>query len=131
LQTGLQNRANEAKKRYFGEIVRVWMMPSTDFAQCCAAQFAIGSDSARDAHKKLDRWKSVGILLLDDLGKERFTDRVETELFNVVETRVSNSRPFLITSNYSVKSLGQRMSSDQGGAIIRRIVEFCHVVELK
>jgi DNA replication protein DnaC len=129
--TGKTRAACMILHKYHEQDKTVWMMPSTDFAQCCAAQFAIGSDSARDAHKKLGRCKSVVILLLDDLGKERFTDRVETELFNVVETRLSNSRPFLITSNYSVKSLGQRMSSDQGGAIIRRIVEFCHVVELK
>jgi DNA replication protein DnaC len=129
--TGKTRAACMILRKWHDQDESVLVMQSTDFAQYCAAQFPIGSESARDARKKLDRCKSVGIFLLDDLGKERFTDRVETELFNVIESRLSNARSFLITSNYSIKSLGQRMSSDQGGAIIRRIVEFCHVVELK
>ena len=108
----------------------IMMVKSVDFARHCAAQFSDNYEIKRDARAKLDRCKSSGILLIDDLGKERITDRVETELFDVIEDRAACRKPILITSNFELTQLARRMSADQGPAIIRRITEFCFVVEL-
>jgi len=108
----------------------IMMMRSIDFAKHCATQFADNKDIQRDSQRLLDRCKSVGVLLLDDLGKEKITERVETTLFDVIDDRISRAKPMLITSNFDLNSLAKRMSSDQGPAIIGRIIEFCHIVEL-
>lgn len=67
---------------------------------------------------------------LDDIGKGRLTDRVESELYHVIETRTANLRPILFTSNASGQALADSMSEDRGTPIIRRLREFCEVVVL-
>jgi len=109
----------------------IMMMRSIDFAKHCATQFADNRDIQRDSQRQLDRCKSVGVLLLDDLGKEKITERVETTLFDVIDYRISRAKPMLITSNFDLNSLAKRMSSDQGPAIIGRIIEFCHVMPVQ
>jgi DNA replication protein DnaC len=72
----------------------------------------------------------VDVLLIDDLGKERATERLETEMYSLLEARCSVGKPMLVSSNYSIDGLAERFSQDQGGAIIRRLAEFCHVYHL-
>ncbi len=67
------------------------------------------------------------VLFIDDLGKERFTDRTELELYNLIETRISFLRPILWTSNAAGNDLLELMSQNRGPAIIRRLAEFSTV----
>lgn len=68
------------------------------------------------------------VVLLDDLGKERLTERTEVELFNLIEERSQHLRPMLITTNTSGDSLEARFDDDRAGPFLRRLREFCEPV---
>lgn len=70
------------------------------------------------------------ILFLDDLGKFKLTERVEDELFTIIERRTSNNKPILFTTNYTGDGLETRFSPDRGAPLVERIREFCESVSI-
>lgn len=72
-------------------------------------------------------WKAP-LVFFDDLGKLKFTERVEAELFGVIDYRVSHELPIIATTNDTGDSLANRMSDDRGPALVRRLREFCEVI---
>jgi len=70
------------------------------------------------------------VLFIDDIGKERFTDRAELELYSLIETRVAHLGPILWTSKACGKELREMMSGNRGPAITRRLAEFSSVYRL-
>jgi len=102
----------------------VSIVRDVDFARECASQFKDGHNG-----KKLESWRTCDVLFIDDLGKSRITERVQTELFDLVDFRTSRGLPILWTSNYDAKGLIRRFASpDDAGPIIRRLVESCEIV---
>lgn len=81
------------------------------------------------AEEWLEKVASVPILFFDDLGKLKLTERAETELFGVIDRRISNGLPLLATTNDSGDSLAARMTENRGPAMIRRLREFCDVIQ--
>lgn len=82
-----------------------------------------------DAMNKLSRARLV---VIDDLGKEKFTERYEYMLFNLLETRTNKNLPTLITTNHTGDSL-MRCFKDPSTAepFRRRINEFFDRILLK
>lgn len=76
----------------------------------------------------LDSLAQAQLLFFDDFGKDRFTERVEQELFAVIERRCANKLPIILTTNDKGDSLNERMTENRGPALIRRLREFCYVV---
>lgn len=75
--------------------------------------------------KVLDKFISCAVLVLDDLGKERLTQRMESDLFAIIDERTSNLRPTIITTNYNGQGLNDRFSNTEtGAAIIRRLKDY-------
>jgi DNA replication protein DnaC len=73
----------------------------------------------------IDRLVNCAVLALDDLGKERLTARMESDLFAIIDERTSNNRPTIITTNYNGNGLLDRFNnSETGAAIIRRIKDY-------
>lgn len=68
------------------------------------------------------------VVFLDDLGKFRLTERVEAELFGLIEHRTSWQLPMLLTMNAGVQELQQRMSAERALPLIERLREFCEIV---
>lgn len=68
------------------------------------------------------------LIFFDDLGKNRMTDRVEAELFGLIERRCAAELPIIATTNDTGSSLVERMSDGRGPALVRRLREFCQVV---
>ncbi len=68
------------------------------------------------------------VLLIDDLGKGKFTDRAEEDLYDILETRTSKRRPTLWTANSKGDELLSKFSDDRGTAIIRRLVDFSDIL---
>jgi hypothetical protein len=93
---------------------------ATKFAHDCARHFGDGSG---------ERWISelcaVDAVLLDDLGKAKMTERVEAELFGLVEKRAANFKPLLVTTNFTGQLLLQKLSEGTGPALVRRLRDFC------
>jgi DNA replication protein DnaC len=105
----------------------VAMTQSTALVELFFQQFQDDGEKAVERLKKL-KWTKV--LLIDDIGKEKATERFETELFSLLEHRTSHLLKTLYTSNLSLVDLRMKFSKDQGAAIIRRIVQFSKCVEI-
>ncbi len=68
---------------------------------------------------------TVPVLGLDDIFKGKLTDSWESALFDIIDSRMENGRPFVVTCNDVGDALAARMSPDRGPALIRRLREFC------
>lgn len=73
------------------------------------------------------RYSSVGLLLIDDIGKEVPTARAVSRLWELIDRRYGENLPTIITSQFRPDALAKQLS-DGGGveaalAIIRRLQE--------
>jgi DNA replication protein DnaC len=76
----------------------------------------------------IERLTSCAVLVVDDLGKERLTQRMESDLFSIIDERTSNKRPTIITTNYNGNGLSDRFSNGEtGSAIIRRLKDYFEI----
>jgi DNA replication protein DnaC len=111
-------------ERYCRAGSSIYMIQSTDLAKSVVEQFSDDNRRREDARSRLESCRCVDALLIDDLGKERATERFETELFSLIEFRTSMLRPTLYTSNLTLIDLLEKFSPVSGGGILRRITEF-------
>lgn len=66
-------------------------------------------------------------LVLDDLGKERLTSRMATDLFGVIDHRTEHDLPMIVTTNFSGRAFLDRFlpqDKETGLAIARRIRDY-------
>lgn len=105
-------------------------LPCTEFSNACSDQFSDDSRRSNEASDLLYRAKRVPFLLLDDLGKNRMTDRAEATLYELLECRTSNMRTTIWTSNSNGRELLPMFSPDRADAILRRLIEFSTIVTL-
>ena len=90
------------------------------FEKYCHEMFSDKSD----ARQNIEHLHKTKILFIDDIGKEKFTERVESEFYDLIEHRTSYKLPILWTSNATSQLLQKMMSEDRGEPIIRRLKEF-------
>jgi DNA replication protein DnaC len=74
----------------------------------------------------LESVKSVGLLVLDDLGAERVTDWVAEKLFTIINHRHDEDLETIFTSNLNIAELASHI----GERTTWRIVEMCEVVHI-
>lgn len=97
-----------------------------------ARQLASAWDHEGGYEKLTRRLLKAQVLFLDDLGKEKLTERVEAELFALVDERSSWQRPMLITSNFTTTTLKPRFRDpDLADPLIRRLKEFFTAVHFR
>lgn len=76
---------------------------------------------------------NVKVLFIDDLGKCVMTERVVSELFYLIEERMSHDRPIIATmqlgSNAFIEKLASRAGKDMADAIINRLISNCDIVK--
>lgn len=77
----------------------------------------------------LDSMTETGLLILDDVGKERVTEWTESVLFRIVNERYEKCRPIIITSNLGIDNIKARYTWS-GDAIVSRIFEICRAILL-
>ena len=78
-----------------------------------------------DHSKRLDDLISVPFLYVDDLGKERTTQRVACDLFAVIDERTINHRPTIITTNFTSSGLLARFDDQElGAALVGRFRDY-------
>ncbi len=76
----------------------------------------------------LDALVEVPLLLLDDMGKGRFTDASEAHLFALIDERSERGLPLIITTNDTEDSLRARMSDGRAEPLMRRLADYCDVI---
>lgn len=75
------------------------------------------------------RMKSVPMLVIDDLGKEKKTDWTRQVLFDIVNYRYEHKLPMIVTTNL-VSEDGDfgTLADHVEGAVWSRFCEMCHIV---
>lgn len=81
------------------------------------------------ANHALQLIRDCDFLLLDDVGKQRFTEASEQELYGLLEHRNAFLKPIIWTSNSNAKELQGRISKDRGDALIRRLTENSTIIK--
>lgn len=69
----------------------------------------------------LSRLKSVPVLVIDDVGKERRTEWSQQIMFDVINSRYEHMLPTIITTNFDEDELANHI----GGAVWSRLYEMC------
>ena len=116
-------------KRLHMSGLRVYGITATGFAKACADQWHDNNQAKAMAEDTLTRCRRTKVLLLDDLGKQKMTERSELELFDLLEHRSSHEMPIIWTANAGRESLKQMLSSDRGEPILRRLSEFTKIIK--
>jgi DNA replication protein DnaC len=71
------------------------------------------------------------LLVLDDLGKSKMTQKVGESLFGLLEERTSRERPTYITTNFVAETLSARFEDEETSKpLVRRLREFCKTITL-
>lgn len=87
-------------------------------------------DERANAREALRSFKSVGILLMDDLGKAPPSPRADSELEELIEHRAGMNLPLFWTANASGAWLIKRFGEDRGEPLVRRLAEFTEIVKV-
>lgn len=114
-------------KKMFHEGRSIAAFDLTEFSRKIAKLYG---DNPSEAVDWIENLIAVDILLLDDLGKGRMTDRVESELFGIVEGRNKHMRPIIVTTNMTGQELISCMSNDRGEPLMRRFRNYCEIIAL-
>jgi DNA replication protein DnaC len=72
-----------------------------------------------------ERYRTIDLLAIDDLGKEKFSEWVEEVIYHVLNFRLNDQRATIITTNFSQLELEKRI----GQATVDRILQMCRPVK--
>ncbi len=107
------------KKLVFSGVhVRYWR--SCDLSLHLAAACSRDLD---EAESEISDMSGCDLLILDDFGKEKVTDRAAEMVFSIIDNRYLYKKMTWITSNLNGTELEARLGSDRGPAILRRLRE--------
>lgn len=81
-------------------------------------------DSARRA-AKLRLLYEIPCLVIDDLGAEKATQWAGETLFRILNTRYNEELQTIITSNFTLEKVAERLPDYAGERIVRRIAACC------
>lgn len=65
----------------------------------------IRAETGPDWDTTLDRYIEAELLVLDDLGQEKASDKVVEVVFHLLNSRINRGKPTVVTTNYSLKQL--------------------------
>ena len=97
------------------------------YTEALATMRAAFSESNNNDVKLEERMRKADLLVIDDLGKENLSAFTKNVLYRVVNGRYKDKLPLIITSNYGIESLSERL--DYG--TFSRIADVCKVVEMR
>jgi DNA replication protein DnaC len=103
--------------------LRVAWCRATAFQRVCEELWIKDKDIQKAAYAQLREWEAAQILILDDLGKNTWSDLIETKLFDLIDARKTQLRPTIITANTPLPELMPLMSKERRAPIIGRILE--------
>jgi hypothetical protein len=105
---------------------------SASFGRECTARFRGEQADGVAVERWLDNLSDKPhVVFFDDLGKCPFTERVEAELFAVIDRRMANELPIIVTTNMTGDDLIRKASNDRGAPLLRRLRECCQVVTFR
>lgn len=78
----------------------------------------------------MERAASAGLLVLDDLGAERATDWAVEQLTRLVDRRVAEGLPLVVTSNLPLGRLAEAWGGMPGERLVSRLAGACERIEV-
>lgn len=114
---------------------------SRNYSAICKTSIDLLADikAAFDSEEKTeeeitDMYKSVDLLIIDDLGKEQVTEWSVSTLYSIINERYENLKPIIITTNYNEDDLIRRLTTkydtNTASAIISRLREMNSVLTM-
>lgn len=126
-------KSGKGKTRSAWRLLRKQWLEHRSLACFTAGSFQRKAQDAAGKYE-LDQWfnhlAAVDILFLDDLGKGNWTENTEAIWFDLVESRTSQGRPIIITTNLKGEDLTERSRSQTTEFTVRRLREFCEIITL-
>jgi DNA replication protein DnaC len=107
---------------------RCMAINATDLSAKALEKFDDNPKVKTKARDDLYNCRRADILLLDDLGKGKLTDRAEEELYDLLEKRTTRRVPTIWTANAGGDDLLGKLSADRGPAILRRLTDFSDII---
>lgn len=84
--------------------------------------------------KIINKYSKIGLLIIDDLGKERPSEWTLEKLFTIINNRYENNLPVIITTNYNREKLRERLACNKNyeiaDSIISRLYEMCKGINI-
>lgn len=114
--------------RYHYDGLGVLGITAAKLAELVQKQF--DNETRGESLEKLKLIERIPVLLLDDVGQEKITERTGSQFFSLIEQRTSWKRPTLWTSNLDAGTLNQALGADRGQPTIRRLREFSDIVKV-
>ena len=104
--------------------------PEFKTAERLAGTLGEGMGKSRATHQRLiDHFTKVKILIIDDLGKENITARVQSDMFEIFNSRFEHERLTIITTNWNGDELEARYpDAELAKPLIARFREFCQPI---
>lgn len=99
----------------------------SDLIEAIKASF--NSENRVSTEEILRDLQDVPVLLIDDLGTEYVTEFTSSILYQIIDKRYREERPFIVTTNFSPNELSRRMGL-MGERIFQRMVETCRYLQL-
>lgn len=146
---GDQFRAAEVSKEK-GQALEAFGTGKTYLMQCMANAFAVrkipaiyvteetlfgdikatyNRDSDESESDILNRYYNVPILMIDDIFTASYTEWAEGKLFSIIDERQKKSKVTIMTSNYAIGRIPQRLPLN-GGKIASRINGQAKMIEM-
>ncbi len=75
-------------------------------------------DISIEDREQLELLKDVDLLIIDDLGTEMITQFTQTETFNIINSRILENRPTIISTNFKVSEIKERYSDRIASRIV-------------
>jgi DNA replication protein DnaC len=92
-------------------------------------------DSKVTENQIINSYINCSLLIIDDIGKEKPSEWTLQKLYQVLNERYENNNPVIITSNYDIEKLKERLTVngnfETAEAIISRIYEMCKGINLQ
>lgn len=102
--------------------------PTTWIAVTSADLYAsLRPRAGHDTEAELERYRSAGLLLIDDLGAAKASEWVEETTYRVLNGRYEDMRPSIFTTNLPIPTLKEAI----GDRIASRLAETCQRVVME
>lgn len=93
------------------------------------------SESKETEQNIIDSYINCSLLIIDDLGKEKPSEWTLEKLYQVFNSRYEDNKPIIITTNYSMNRLIERLTvnnnTETAEAIVSRIYEMCQGIDMQ
>lgn len=132
--TGKTYQAAVAVKRTWMQRVKATGYPPTVAWWNTPRLFSALRDTMNGHGSQADLMRQLlgcDLLVLDDLGAEKPTVWVTERLYEIINQRLDDKRPCIVTSNFTMDALEKRLSVEhpiEGERVVRRINDGCQPV---